>query len=79
MVYMKTEDDYSRYCNFKGCLAMELDRKYKPNPWVFQDAVQYRDTEQHFTVNFRNFDGSRHLSVDVKWIDGEYRYSFSEK
>lgn len=79
MIFMKTEDEYSRHCNFKGHLAEELGKKYSPNPWMFQDAVQYREPEQHFAVNFRNFDGSRHLSVDVKWIAGAYRYTFSEK
>lgn len=79
MIFMNTEDEYSYYCNFKGCLAKELEKKYSPNPWVFQDAVQYRDMEQHYTVNFRNFDNSRHLSVDVTYSDGAYHYTFSEE
>lgn len=79
MIFMKTEDEYIRHCNFKGFLAEELDKRYSPNPWVFQDAIQYREPEQHFTVNFRSFDGSRRLSVGVKWIAREYRYTFSER
>lgn len=79
MVFISTEEEYSRHCNFNGCLAKELDRRYSPNPWVFQDAVEYSAIEQHFAVNFRNFDGSRHLTVGVKRIDGVFCYTFSEQ
>lgn len=80
MDVFKTREEYLRYCNFNGELADELNKRYPPiHPWLSQKAVQHSAIEQHFTVNFRNFDGSRHLTVGVKRIDGAYRYTFSER
>lgn len=80
MELLESREDYLRHCNFNGELEEMLHKKYPPtHPWVFEDAVEYSAAEQHFTVNFRNFDGSRHLTVGVKRIDGKYHYTFSEK
>lgn len=80
MKLLKSEEDYLRYCNFNGDLEEILHKRYPPtHPWVFEDAVEHSATGQHFTVNFRNFDGSRRLTVGVKWIDGTFHYTFSER
>lgn len=81
MEILKTYDDYLCHCNFNAELADELSKRYppSPSPWLFEDAVEYSAEKQHFTVNFRNFDGSRHLAVGVKRVNGAFQYTFSEK
>ncbi len=74
-----TQDEYEFYCPFRGALNLDMNERYTPNPWIFQEAHQPDSQQQKFYVIFRNFDRTRELTVTCDRDESAFKFSYAEK
>lgn len=75
--YYCSLEKYQEHCLFWGDLEQCLNKKFKPNPWLFKCGQEVLPGGKKYAITFKNFDDSKHLHVTVDYADGKFKYTFS--
>lgn len=58
-----TEQAFRDDCPVSGYVIRRLDARFNPNLWIFESGGKPTPQEKRYFFIFRNFDGSKRISV----------------
>ena len=61
--FYSTIEEYQYGCPYWGHISLEMDARYKPNPWAFKSGYRPDPNKNEFVVVFRNFDNTEQLVI----------------